>query len=115
MKYNIILCCFTAQYNIPYVLILTYSLFDKHPEVRETYFQPMVSNSSDLKITLEKHGSKVVNALGVIVLALQTEDDAKLLGKVKEVLFITEMLLIFTHRYEYNDGCRLLLAVIQYP
>ena len=62
----------------------------------------MVSNSSDLKITLEKHGSKVVNALGVIVLALQTEDDAKLLAKVKEVLFITEMLLIFTHRYEYK-------------
>ena len=65
----------------------SYSLFDKHPEVRETYFQPMLSNSSDLKITLEKHGSKVVNALGVIVLALQTEDEAKLLGKVKEVLY----------------------------
>ena len=68
----------------------------------------MVSNSSDLKITLEKHGSKVVNALGVIVLALQTEDDAKLLGKVKEVLFITEMLLILL------DGCRLLLTVMPY-
>ena len=54
----------------------------------------MVSNSSDLKITLEKHGSKVINALGVIVLALQTDDDAKLLGKVKEVLYITKMLLI---------------------
>ena len=89
----------TIQYSI---CTHSYSLFDKHPEVREAYFQPMVSNSSDLKITLEKHGSKVVNALGVIVLALQTEDDAKLLGKVKEVLFITEMMLIFTHRYEYK-------------
>ena len=85
----------TIQYSI---CTHSYSLFDKHPEVRETYFQPMVSNSSDLKITLEKHGSKVINALGVIVLALQTDDDAKLLGKVKEVLYITKTLLILSHR-----------------
>ena len=101
----------TIQY---YICTHSYSLFDKHPEVRETYFQPMVSNSSDLKITLEKHGSKVINDLGVIVLALQTEDDAKLLGKVKEVLYITEMLLIFSDRYDYNDGCSLLLTVMPY-
>ena len=63
------------------------SLFDKHPKVRETYFQALLSNSSNMQATLEKHGAKVINALGVMVSALKTEDDAKLLAKISEVFF----------------------------
>lgn len=64
------------------------SLFDKHPKVRETYFQSLLSGSTDMQATLEKHGTKVLGALGVMVSALKTEDDAKLLAKVSEV-FLT--------------------------
>ena len=45
----------------------------------------MLKSSNDIKATLEKHGTKVINALGAMVSALKTEDDAKLLAKISEV------------------------------
>ena len=47
----------------------------------------MLKSSNDIKGTLEKHGTKVINALGAMVSALKTEDDAKLLAKISEVVF----------------------------
>ena len=38
-----------------------------------------------MKSTLEKHGTKVINALGAMVSALKAEDDAALVAKVSEV------------------------------
>ena len=46
----------------------------------------MLKSSNDIKGTLERHGTKVINALGVMVTALKTEDDAKLLAKISEVI-----------------------------
>ena len=46
----------------------------------------MLQSSNDIKGTLEKHGTKVINALGAMVSALKTEDDAKLLAKINEVI-----------------------------
>ena len=69
------------------------SLFDKHPKVRETYFQSLLSGSNNMQATLEKHGTKVINALGAMVSALKTEDDAKLLAKISEV-FLTKYMFI---------------------
>ena len=54
--------------------------------MRETYFHGMLKSSNDIKGTLEKHGTKVINALGAMVSALKTEDDAKLLAKINEVV-----------------------------
>ena len=60
-------------------------MFDKHPTVRETYFQALLSTSNDTRAILEKHGAKVINALGAMVFALNAGDDAMLLAKVSEV------------------------------
>ena len=46
----------------------------------------MLKSSNDIKGTLERHGTKVINALGVMVASLKTEDDAKLLAKISEVI-----------------------------
>jgi len=46
-----------------------------------------------MQATLEKHGTKVINALGAMVSALKTEDDAKLLAKISEV-FLTKYMFI---------------------
>ena len=48
----------------------------------------MLKSSNDIKGTLERHGTKVINALGVMVTALKTEDDAKLLAKISEVTIL---------------------------
>ena len=61
------------------------SLFDKYPQVRETHFQALLSSSNDMKTTLEKHGTKVLNAVGAMVSALKDEDDARLLAKISQV------------------------------
>ena len=45
----------------------------------------MFSNSKDIKGSLEKHGTKVLNALGAMVAALKAEDDARLVAKIREV------------------------------
>ena len=47
----------------------------------------MLKQSNDIRSTLEKHGTKVINAVGAMVSALKTEDDAKLLAKISEVVF----------------------------
>ena len=60
-------------------------MFDKYPQVRETHFQALLSSSNDMKTTLEKHGTKVLNAVGAMVSALKDEDDARLLAKISQV------------------------------
>ena len=57
----------------------------------------MLKSSNDIKATLEKHGTKVINALGAMVSALKTEDDAKLLAKISEV----DILAIKSYIYIY--------------
>ena len=39
----------------------------------------------DLRGTLEKHGSKVFNAIGTLVSALKTENDEMIVSKISEV------------------------------
>ena len=56
----------------------------------------MLKSSNDIKATLEKHGTKVINALGAMVSALKTEDDAKLLAKISEVDMLPIILYIYT-------------------
>ena len=56
----------------------------------------MLKQSNDIRGTLEKHGTKVINAVGAMVSALKTEDDAKLLAKISEVVFsLLRIIVIF--------------------
>ena len=61
------------------------SLFDKYPEVRDKYFLALLQSSTDVRGTLEKHGAKVVNAIGSLVSALNAKDDGKLVSIIRQV------------------------------
>ena len=59
---------------------MTFSLFAADPGVQTKYFGHMKTDAD-----LEKHGVRVMNAIGAMVRAILDEDDAKLIGKIHEV------------------------------
>ena len=75
----------------------------------------MLKSSNDIKGTLERHGTKVINALGVMVTALKTEDDAKLLAKISEVIiFIYIYIYIYKISFSISYNVNLNLCFHQY-
>ena len=59
---------------------ITLSLFAADPGVQTKYFGHMKTDAD-----LEKHGVRVMNAIGAMVRAILDEDDAKLIEKIHEV------------------------------
>ena len=58
----------------------TFSLFAADPGVQTKYFGHMKTDAD-----LEKHGVRVMNAIGAMVRAILDEDDARLIAKIHEV------------------------------
>ena len=59
--------------------IVLLSLFETDPEVRGKYFPHMKTDAD-----VEKHGLRVMNAIGAMVKACKDEDDGKLVKKIHE-------------------------------
>lgn len=67
------------------------SLFTEHPEVQSKYFPMMSMNDVS---TLGKHGTKVLNDVGILVRFVEEKNDAELVGKITKVLLIPFYLFI---------------------
>ena len=83
LVYGIFRRCFiytTRTTNQHPKLRLTFSLFAADPGVQTKYFGHMKTDAD-----LEKHGVRVMNAIGAMVRAILDEDDNRLIGKIHEV------------------------------
>ena len=62
-----------------YLEKIAFSLFAADPDVQTKHFGHMKTDAD-----LEKHGVRVMNAIGAMVKACKDEDDGKLVKKIHE-------------------------------